>query len=700
MNKALEFFSKNKTIFSIVLFLIFFTTFLTTAQPAAAACADEFVWYLEIPAYLVDTLIGGIPKQLAKLATDLSSWVITNVLDWPVTQHEGAGIAFSAGWRSVRDLANMFIVLGFVIVGIATALRLQEYAAKKALMPLIIVAILINFSGLFVGLFVDASRLIMTGLTGGGPSAGMGQEFFARISEADTTAACAAAGKEDLLGYIAQSAMFSIVFLVTGLSFLFLAGLLIIRYAALGILYVLAPIAFIFRVFPLPKVKVVWERWWASFLKWIFIGIILTFFIKIAAGVLNVFVTEKGMYSDATSMISYLFVVLAILITGLYSAIKTSGAAGAAVAAVGGAALGLAMGAAKVTGVAGMAQRAGQGIKDKATAFGEKAGFVKKGTLAGVQQNRLKDSMGRMDQIQDNNQLAKIAGQRGITATQRQDRAAAAAVLAKRNEFGKIDVNKQASAKANALSYGVSKDTFAKISPEVGAAAKTNEEAIQHIRSKEIDKAVRGGLTRKKAEELVDLDWKLSGRRNNATFGTEIEQAHKEMRQAKLTENALGLSPLTDDDAVRKLREEERDRLLSLGKSEKEIIGLVKGFKPSDQKIAQRKEKLSTERIAKGFAKLDTGKIRELPKEALSSSAFRNNVGTQAFQRAMLEMSGEKVDELKKTLPDIEKDILSELGIATGATKAQRDAALAAKSVDDQRRIKKMIQNAVVIKRS
>lgn len=652
---------------------------LGVITPAAdATCLDKLSWYKQFVAGISHMANWGA-KQLADLATKLSSWVIKTVLDWPVTKgpNGGAASAFAAGWATVRDLANMLVVLGFVIIGIATALRIREYEAKKALWPLIIVAILINFSSLLCGLFIDASRIVMNGFTQSGQSAAPLQNIFAQVAKTANGATCEAANKNDLWAFVSADIMFAIVYLIIGLSFLFLAGTLLVRYVALGILFMLSPIAFVFYAFPFPKAKDFWTKWWNSFLKWIFIGVGLTFFIRIAANML-----EKADFKNATSgttlsidLIGYIFVVIMVLIVGLYSSIKGSGALGATLTAMGGAVGGIALGAvggiAKVTGAAGLARRAGQGIKDKATGFGERVGVVRKGTTEANKQSRLSEPTKRLEQIQNdaegNAKLAKIAEQRPITATQSTDKAAAAQILAKRNAFGTIDPRKRDTVAAHAQTYGVSKETFTKSNPELLATA-TDKEATEKVRNDLAAGYLNSGTAKnmKKAQKMASIPHPTD---------VELGEANLAIKQRRMTENALGINPVTDKDIMNKLTEDKQKSKPYIGMSKDAVARAMKGWQPSEKDIVNTRESLSQERIQKGFAKLGKNGITDAPKELLSNPDFVKYVGYQPLSKALPEMSKDKTDEIKKILPTLRKEILSGLKLtsAAGATAVEAE---------------------------
>ena len=228
-------------------------------------------------------LILWISWKVADFFANLFAQALSWTMNKPITTDapilEGKEYGFKMGWASVRDLANMIIVLGFVIVGIATTLRIRDYEAKKLLFPLIVVAILINFSGLFCGLIIDASSIatktfaLGTGSTGTGivNSLFTGGRAVMTAPEAETRT----------MAFVINCILFSILYIATAIVFGYLAILLIVRYAILAMLYILSPIAFAFWVFP--ATKKLWTEWWNHFLKWAFVSVIGGFFLFVAS---------------------------------------------------------------------------------------------------------------------------------------------------------------------------------------------------------------------------------------------------------------------------------------------------------------------------------------------------------------------------------------------------------------------------------
>lgn len=379
----------------------------------------------------------------------LLDYVLFKILNSPITTDP----RFAGPWANVRDLANMVIVLGFIVVGIATALRLREYEAKKLLWPLVLVALLVNFSGLFCGLIIDASKITTTGLPGGGGVAMAEQMLFSiegpmKGNVAGVTAAQPWApgmngdGLQQGAGplswnvakfapwsFAGNCAMFSAVFLGMAFTFLYLSAIIIARYVILIILFVLSPLAFAFWVFPMSKK--LWTEWWGAFLKWSFVGVFGAFVLWLATN----FIISADYSSLATTVIS-IVVVLGFLYVGFKMTSKSTGLAAMAGSAV----MGLATG-----GAGFVAGRLAGGIKgaakvtDKLT--GGRASNMLNRASAGVDKTMKKYGL-RKEAPEDaakasSDKLADVAsGKERFTTAE--SRATATEQLAKRGHLEKI----------------------------------------------------------------------------------------------------------------------------------------------------------------------------------------------------------------------------------------------------------------------
>lgn len=235
----------------------------------------------------------------------------------------------SNGWMIVRDFTNMFIVLGFVVIGVATALGFKEYEAKKTLPLLIGVALLINFSRVFCGLIIDASNMIMNYFLTGGGQLSLGyvtlvwkqlQNYWAYIF------------KRDVFTNIAIGASIPLFNLFAFVILLLFAILFAIRYVVLWILVILSPLAFFCYVFDFTKKF--WTMWWNNFIQWCIIGIPAAFFLYLSERTLSLQMTTApqsggagdllGMVIGAISAFAMYFVPLLMLIAGFLFTLQTS----------------------------------------------------------------------------------------------------------------------------------------------------------------------------------------------------------------------------------------------------------------------------------------------------------------------------------------------------------------------------------------
>ena len=174
--------------------------------------------------------------------------------------------AVQIGWSVVRELANMMIVLGFVIIGIATALRIREYEAKQLLVKLIIVALLVNFSLLICGIFIDGTNITMNFFFNGGFNREGGAVSKWIPGLASTAMTFTNILSTDPISF--TSKIFGIMFFdfLAGFVYFLYMILLLARVIALWMLVILSPLAFVCYVFPFTKN--VWQMWWKNFFQW------------------------------------------------------------------------------------------------------------------------------------------------------------------------------------------------------------------------------------------------------------------------------------------------------------------------------------------------------------------------------------------------------------------------------------------------
>ena len=233
------------------------------------------------------------------------------------------------GWGIIRNLVNMFIVLGFVIVAIATILGIQEYNAQKLLPALIAIALLINFTPVICGLIIDASNIAMNHFLSG---ASLDRNFLETINFQSGEIMNPKSGL-DIYQKFGYAFVYAGLNLVGTIIFGLFTILFVVRYIALWILVILSPLAFFCYVFP--KSRGVWSTWWTQFFQWCIIGIPAAFFIYLS-NILIAQMTKTDVFSRPTGEIATtgfdglftLTLPFVFMVIGLFASFKT-GAMGA-----------------------------------------------------------------------------------------------------------------------------------------------------------------------------------------------------------------------------------------------------------------------------------------------------------------------------------------------------------------------------------
>ncbi len=71
-----------------------------------------------------------------------------------------ASVIVQAGWNFTVGIGNMLLLIAFVVIALATILGYENYHFKKLLPRLVVVAFLMNFTLLFVGLGIDVTNFL------------------------------------------------------------------------------------------------------------------------------------------------------------------------------------------------------------------------------------------------------------------------------------------------------------------------------------------------------------------------------------------------------------------------------------------------------------------------------------------------------------------------------------------------------------
>lgn len=276
---------------------------------------------LGIIADLLGTIFFFISKVFAWTIGALTSITVS-------PNHPNTVSIVKTGWEISRDIANMFFIIILSFIGLATILGIQKYEAKKLLPTLLIVALLINFSGLLVGFITDIGNLFTNFFL----NKATGLEW--NLSFPGDPLSSTTGVSETLGGHLARI----IFYIVASIIYIAISFIFFIRVFFLWTLAILAPLAF--AAFILPATKKYWNQWWEQLIQWSILSIPMAFFIYLSRLALEPTVQTSlkniGGNTGPNPLVNFMgpFVALFLLFLGI--SISTSLAPSAAQGIIGG----------------------------------------------------------------------------------------------------------------------------------------------------------------------------------------------------------------------------------------------------------------------------------------------------------------------------------------------------------------------------
>lgn len=318
----------NKTKYLIlILFLLFLPGFASAGIPILDEIIGSHEVWLEAVEEATAPIMAFIIKVIILYAIGLGSLLLSSTfLQHAITQQSEwlslrGNDMVQAGFQFTSGLANMFLILILVVLAFAIILRIESFQVKKALPRLLIVALLLNFSLLFIGMLVDISQVIYeTILTGVGTT---GETAFGTVLRPLFDAGgknltqmllwLSATAGSFVIPIGGPAAQLSIVLLLGTwhlpniilwtfqmVIFFFLAGMFLLylfifmsRVFVVQLLATIAPLAFLCLI--LPQTKKYFNMWFKMLLGWIFAGILCLFFLILGFGLMNFLLPEKGL---------------------------------------------------------------------------------------------------------------------------------------------------------------------------------------------------------------------------------------------------------------------------------------------------------------------------------------------------------------------------------------------------------------------
>ncbi len=232
--------------------------------------------------------LKGVALFILMLASTFLAWigmafnwvVINTIFDFGAIF--GASQSMITAWGVMRDVGNIILLFGFILMGVLTILNLHDYPVKKTIPGLIIFAVLLNFSLFASQTVIDVANAF---------SAIFYEQASARCEAGVDLKDCIKSDNGGISGIIAQQAgitsamsiteenhlnqttmgegiiMLGLALFVTVAAIVLLAAtiMLVIRAVVLCFLMVISPIGF--AGMAIPPLKGLAKTWWQQLLK-------------------------------------------------------------------------------------------------------------------------------------------------------------------------------------------------------------------------------------------------------------------------------------------------------------------------------------------------------------------------------------------------------------------------------------------------
>ncbi len=323
-----------------------------------------------VAAFLFAFYLVGIGSSLLWITTTLLQWVIDITPEaTSILSGETAHIV-QAGWNFTSGIASMLLILVFVFIALSTILGVEKYHLQKLFPRLVAVALLINFTLLFVAMGVDVSNFLFNSIASKITSADGGSNIlWSAINPifdlsdkiwqsviifivSQLVALIPFAAVVKLVANIVaaffiipitiQNFYIGIITIMLSLLMGLFFFILLARIFIIQILAIIAPLAFLCLIFE--DTQKHFRLWLTTLMEWLFISVIFIFFLYIGLAMMpfmvalsesldfqdaHVFVRWFGPYLIPPIIMIVYFVVITILIKKFTPALATSAISGA-----------------------------------------------------------------------------------------------------------------------------------------------------------------------------------------------------------------------------------------------------------------------------------------------------------------------------------------------------------------------------------
>lgn len=264
--------------------------FLKWAEPNGTISPDLAKLITEVQGSSIfgeafDWVQKTVINSLGDFVDSIGKWTINAFLvigDLRVDE-KGNPSAVVMGWQKIRDVSNILLVVGLLLIALANVTRYQiDYYSAKALLPrLILAGIFINFSFLIFQLILNFADILTVYFTS--------QTSFADILGIGLKAGGIAVGSTAFItGFVGlltggpATWLFAIILaVIIGLAVVTTVAILIFRKALLYILVVFSPLVLLLSV--MPFTRGLNKTFWNYFLKYSFMGAITAVILFVAS---------------------------------------------------------------------------------------------------------------------------------------------------------------------------------------------------------------------------------------------------------------------------------------------------------------------------------------------------------------------------------------------------------------------------------
>jgi hypothetical protein len=286
--------------------------------------------YNQLPiATTTQSTTGGAPPG-TKPQTSQEQVASANILALLAGKVMGAIVSFAAGildftiklsddviklngvrsaWSFFLNITNLGFILALIVIAFATILHIESYAMKQTLWKLIVAALLVNFSLVITGAFIQLSNSISHMMLGSYLKdtkflsnalaraleiqkvsfTGAPQESKGALAQLWDSVKGVVSLITDPVGFLMSlfaSAIFVLIFtILIILIFLTLAIMFLVRFIYLAFLAMVSPIVWILWIFPYTKKH--WTKWWSELIRWNIFGPAALLFVIASISIAN-----------------------------------------------------------------------------------------------------------------------------------------------------------------------------------------------------------------------------------------------------------------------------------------------------------------------------------------------------------------------------------------------------------------------------